>query len=518
LIFFSFCLTLVILNHENQSMQPLITPARDEFLQSANSRGVVPVWTEILADLETPVSAYIKLGGCGDRFLLESVEQGQRFARYSFVGANPDVVLIAKDGKITIREKGKVEEFESKVDPLRDLECLMSRYKTDLSPAGLPPFFGGAVGFLSYECVRHFERTVPTAKKDDLAVPDAYFVITDTLLAFDHLTRRLKIIANAHVHGGDPGAAYDTAVAKIQALLAKLAAPMPAVTHQSAQGGAELSPAANMTRDEYIAMTAKMKEYIFAGDIFQVVPSQRFEVPYTGEPITLYRALRSINPSPYMFCIEFGEQTLVGSSPEVHVRCQNRKVEVRPIAGTRPRRETKEEDDRMERELLADEKERAEHVMLVDLGRNDVGRACDFHTVRVPEFMVVERYSHVMHIVSQVEGRLREDSNAYDLMRATFPAGTVTGAPKVRAMQIIAEVEPTRRGTYAGAVGYFSFNGNLDSCIAIRTMLLKDGKAYVQAGGGLVADSTPEGEYQESVNKAKAAMRALSLALHNTNP
>jgi len=493
-------------------MRVPIVPDREEFGRIAGQGNLIPVYAEILADIETPVSAYMKFEGLGDRFLLESAEHGERFARYSFVGAGPTVVFQAKDGVATMGGGGVGRRVDCPDDPLRALEDLMSRYRPAPASRELPLFYGGAVGFLSYEAVRYFERTVPVARKDDLGVPDLYYIITDTLLIFDHLKRRLKIVANAFV-GGDAGAAYDEACEKIRAILGRLEQPADREQVHTLWDVEEVRPSMNMTREEYIRMTSRMKEYIGAGDIFQVVPSQRFEVPYGGRPIDLYRALRSINPSPYMFCLEFGDLALVGSSPETHVRCEEGRVAIRPIAGTRPVSQDPVRDAELERELLANEKERAEHVMLVDLARNDLGRVCEYNSVRVPEFMVVERYSHVMHIVSHVVGNLAGRRNCFDVMRATFPAGTVSGSPKVRAMQIIAEQEPTCRGTYAGAVGYFGFSGNLDSCIAIRTIVLKGGVAYLQAGGGLVADSTPEGEYQESISKARAGLRALGQAM-----
>lgn len=488
----------------------MISPNRDEFFALAQKGNLIPVSREIMADLETPVSAYLKIDTGDHSFLLESVERGGRFARYSFLGASPGVIFTAREGQVSITENGQTRTFQSETDPLSELQKLMGRFK----PVGaehLPIFSGGAVGYLSYEAVTYFEKTVPRAKLDDLQIPDAYFVISDTLLIFDHLEHRIKIVANAYVEG-DPGHAYDEAVRKIDELTERLKR---SVSHKvlSARGNlTELKPSVNITQAEYISMTESMQEYIKSGDIFQVVPSQRFEVPFESDPVDLYRSLRLINPSPYMFCLKFNGMAVVGASPEVHVRCVDGKVEIRPIAGTRPRREDEAEDDAMAKELLADPKERAEHVMLVDLARNDVGRVCDYNTVKVTDLMIIERYSHVMHIVSNVEGHLKPEQNAYDVMRATFPAGTVSGSPKVRAMQIIAEKEKTCRGTYAGAVGYFGFNGNLDSCIAIRTVLIKDGKAYLQAGGGLVADSTPMGEYNESVNKAKAGMKGLAMA------
>ncbi len=492
-------------------MNLTLVPDRAGFLNLAQSANLIPVYAEVLADMVTPLSAYLTLSGAGHSFLLESVEQGERFSRYSFVGFEPSLQFRCKNGRVRILETGQDREYAAAADPLAELQAIMARYTVATTVPGLPLFYGGAVGYLAYEAVRHFEPTVPAAKSDDLGVPDACFDITDSILIFDHLTRRLKVVACVHVQDA-PARAYDHAVQRIGAILDRLRQPaslphlFPCLPVEPADRSV------NMTHEDYVAMTSRMQEYIRAGDIFQVVPSQRFTVPCPNDPVALYRALRSINPSPYMFLLRFDDHAVVGSSPEVHVRLSGDKVEVRPIAGTRPRCEDPAADLAMERELLADAKERAEHVMLVDLARNDVGRVCEFHTVKVPEFMAIERYSHVMHIVSHVEGRLRPGRNAYDVMRATFPAGTVSGSPKVRAMQIIAEQEPTCRGTYAGAVGYFGFSGNLDSCIAIRTLLLKDGKAHLQAGGGLVADSTPEGEYQESLSKAKAGMRALALA------
>lgn len=494
----------------------MLEPSLENFLSSAARNCCwIPIYCEILADVETPVSAYIKLSELGgDRFILESVEQGQKYSRYSFVGNNPRATFICKNGEMIIRDGQKEQRFTTN-DPLSELERWLSPYRTSQHPT-LPHFAGGAVGYLAYDAIRYFEPTVPPHKRDDLNVPDFYFIVPETLLIFDHLTRRMKIVVHADVSRQEPAAAYRDAGQKIQQVLQVLGTSVNPPLLFAAQKADELPVTPNMTRDQYLEMTRRMKEYISAGDIFQVVPSQRFSVDFTRGPIDLYRTLRLVNPSPYMFCLEFGDFAVVGASPEVHVRCTEGKVEIRPIAGTRPRRADPVEDLAMERELLADAKERAEHVMLVDLARNDIGRVCDFNTVRVTDFMVIERYSHVMHIVSQVEGRLAKGKNAFDAMRATFPAGTISGSPKVRAMQIIAELEPTARATYAGAVAIFSYTGNVDSCITIRTILLKDGKAYVQAGGGLVADSTPEGEYQESLNKAKAGLRALALAMAQT--
>jgi anthranilate synthase component I len=493
-------------------MHARLSPSRESFRELAHRGNLIPVYREIIADMETPVSAFHKIDTGDHSFLFESVEKGGKFARYSFLGASPQVIFQAHGKNITLREGAEQHAYAIADDPLRELERLMADYRP--VPTGdLPLFYGGAVGYLGFEAATAFEPTVPRAKKDDLGVPDAYFFITDTLLIFDHHERRIKIVANAHVaSSNDADRAYDVAVAKIEELEARLSRPVRASLLPVFTDVAPLEPAINMTRDQYVRMTEAMQEYIRAGDIFQVVPSQRFEVPFEGPPIDLYRALRLVNPSPYMFILKLGAMALVGSSPELHVRCEEGRVQIRPIAGTRPRGKTPEEDDRLTAELLADPKERAEHVMLVDLARNDVGRVCSFNSVKLTDFMITERYSHVMHIVSNVEGSLNPGYSAYDVMRATFPAGTVSGSPKIRAMQIIAAQEPTCRGTYAGAVGYFGFSGNLDSCIAIRTVLLKDGKAYLQAGGGLVADSTALGEYEESLNKAKAGLKALAMA------
>ena len=493
-------------------MHARLFPSRESFREQARRGNLIPVYREIIADMETPVSAFQKIDTGDHSFLFESVEKGNKFARYSFLGASPQVIFKAHGKNITLREGADERSYTIERDPLHELERLMSAYRPVLAE-GLPLFSGGAVGYLGFEAVTQFEPTVKRAKRDDLGVPDAYFFITDTLLIFDHLERRIKIVANAHV--ADPSQAdraYDDAVKKIEELEARLTRAVPGRLLPIFDDVQPLEPSINMTRDQYVAMTEAMQEYIRAGDIFQVVPSQRFEVPFDASPVDLYRALRLINPSPYMFILKLSGMALVGSSPELHVRCEEGKVQIRPIAGTRPRGKTSEEDDALAAELLADPKERAEHVMLVDLARNDVGRVCQFNTVRLTDFMITERYSHVMHIVSNVEGELTPGHSAYDVMRATFPAGTVSGSPKIRAMQIIADMEPTCRGTYAGAVGYFGFSGNLDSCIAIRTVLLKDGKAYLQAGGGLVADSTALGEYQESLNKAKAGLKALAMA------
>jgi anthranilate synthase component 1 len=508
--------------HSLHTMNDLpLSPTREEFLALARTANLIPVSTELMADCETPVAAFQKLldeDATGDdcAFLLESAESSDQIGRYSFLGIRPATVFESRGKTVTITgQDGSRREFETTSDPLRELETLLARYRPAPHASGKgAPFVGGAVGFLGYDAVRFFESTVPPAARDELDLPETLFLITDTLLTFDHRFRRLRVAANVFTEGRDPGAAYDEAHQRIARLVKRLRAPgrlQPGSVYEELPAAPE--PSSNKTRAEFEGMVASGLEHIRAGDIFQFVPSQRFETPYQGDALSLYRALRFINPSPYMFLLRFGKRfSLVGSSPEVHVRALGGKVEIRPIAGTRPRGATPEEDEALAESLLADPKERAEHLMLVDLARNDVGRVSEFGTVRVTDFMTVERYSHVMHIVSNVIGKLRAGSSVFDVMRATFPAGTVSGSPKVRAMQIINELEGTKRGCYAGAVGYFGFDGNLDSCIALRSVVLKNGRAYVQAGAGVVADSSPAAEYEETCNKARGMFRAIELA------
>jgi anthranilate synthase component 1 len=472
-----------------------VFPPREEFLRLSRQGNVIPVRADLLADLETPVSAYAKLRGAGPAFLLESVEGGENVSRYSFIGCNPRKILRARPGE---------------TDPLVALQQELAQYRP-VSVPGLPPFTGGAVGYLGYEFIHSVEKTVPLAAHDELGVPMMWFMLCDSVLAFDRAHQTMRLIVNAHT-GADAGAAYDAACAELQRMQAALAQPSPLVSATLGDTGPVQVPSGNFTKAAFEQMVEDSKEFIRSGDIFQIVLSQRFSREFKQTPLDLYRALRTVNPSPYMFLLEAGEFALVGASPEVHVRLTGRKVEIRPIAGTRPRGKTAEEDAALEKELLADEKEKAEHLMLVDLARNDIGRVCAFGSVKVPEFMIIERYSHVMHIVSQVEGQLAPERSAFDLMRATFPAGTVSGAPKIRAMQLIAEKEGTQRGSYAGALGYFSYDGNLDSCITLRTALVKGGQVHIQAGAGIVADSVPAAEYQETISKASALFKAISLA------
>ncbi len=491
---------------------PPLQPSREEFRELAAQGNLIPVFAEFIADSETPVSAFEKIGGAGYSFLLESAEQNDQTGRFSILGAGPRLVLRTTGRTATVEEDGKCRTFEFEGDPLDTLRELMAEYR----PAGMesmPVFGGGAVGFLTYDVARFFEPTIPAPREAGLGLPDILFMVTRSYVVFDHRLRRFRVAANAHVGAEGPDAAYDDAGRAIADLLAKLQTPSrlrPVGTRTPTRPGAADS---NTTREEYMDMVRCAQEFIKAGDIFQIVPSQRFGTEFVGDPLTLYRALRFINPSPYMFCLRCGgDFALVGSSPEVHVKLTGRRVEIRPIAGTRPRGATPEQDAHNAADLLADPKERAEHIMLVDLARNDVGRIAEFDSVRVSDFMTIERYSHVMHIVTNVEGTLAPGRDAYDVMRATFPAGTVSGSPKIRAMQILSDLEKSARGAYAGAVGYFGFDGNLDSCITLRTVVLQEGRAYIQAGAGVVADSTPEGEYQETVNKASGMLRAIELA------
>lgn len=487
----------------------MIHPTRDEFRRVAQPGALVPVYRDVVADLETPVSAYMKIAeGQKYAFLLESVEKADQVGRYSFLGANPSVVFRSRGRSVTVETFNGTETFE--VDqPLDALRDLMARYRP-VRLEGVPDFHGGAVGYVGYDHVR-FMEALPDKNPDPLGLPDLYFVITDTILIFDHVNNRLKILSNAHVDG-DADRAYDEAVHKIDALETLLRTPV--------RGGIERiraqvpgdTPKSNFTREGFCEAVERAKEYIRAGDAFQIVLSQRFERPTSASAVNLYRALRCINPSPYMTLLQFPELDLIGCSPEVMTSVHGRTCMVRPIAGTRRRGATVAEDDALEHDLLQDEKELAEHIMLVDLGRNDVGRISKPGTVRPTRLKVIERYSHVMHIVSQVEGEMKDGEDAYSALRATFPMGTVSGAPKIRAMEIIDELEPVRRGIYAGGAGYISFSGDMDTCIVIRTIILVDGVAYCQAGAGVVYDSVPEREYEETVNKAMVLNRAVEFA------
>lgn len=489
-----------------------VNPTLEAFRPLAEQGNVVPVYAQLAADFETPLSAYIKISGEGEAFLFESAEISGDSGRYSILGSNPRTVIKANDHEISLTENGETRQWTAGKDILAELETLMAKYKP-VSHGDAPPFYGGAVGYLSYDAVRQFEPSIGPAPKDELGLPDALFIIADTLLIFDHRLHRLLVVANAFIDEfATADEAHQDAERRIAQLLKKLDAPLhiPALNGLATYATPEAS--SNTTQEEYESMVVKAKEYIAAGDAFQIVPSQRFETDFSGSPVDLYRALRHVNPSPYMFILQLDGFALVGSSPEVHVRAIDGRIDIRPIAGTRWRGKTPEEDDALAADLLADEKECAEHLMLVDLARNDVGRISKHGSVTVDDFMIVERYSHVMHIVSNVHGDLDDQHSSYDVLRATFPAGTVSGAPKIRAMQIINELEMSKRCSYAGAVGYFGWDGGHDSCITLRTCLLKDGKAYVQAGAGVVADSVPTSEYEETINKSMAILRAIGLA------
>lgn len=495
-----------------------VTPTLDEFVELANRGNVIPVFAEFIADGETPVSAFKKLDRGGYSFLFESTEKNDVSGRFSFIGIDPRVVMQSHGREVQIVEGKRERRVHISRGPVDEVQKLMSRYQFVSHPE-LPRFAGGAVGFIGYEAIHFFEPKVPLPQQDELGLPEALFMIPSAILIFDHRLRSLKIVFNAFLEDGEIETVYSRAVESINEIARKLAQPTQLALFPITPNELQSSDAAarsyksNFEPEDFKRAVNRAKEYILAGDIFQVVLSQRFESPFSGAPLDFYRCLRFINPSPYMFCLNFGgDFSLVGSSPEMHVRLTGQTVEIRPIAGTRARGFNTQKDDANAAELLADPKERAEHIMLVDLARNDVGRVAEFGSVRITEFMQVERYSHVMHIVSNVVGRLRGDCSAFDAVRATFPAGTVSGAPKIRAMQIISELEKTRRGCYAGAIGYFGFDGNFDSCIALRCAVLKNERAYFQTGAGIVADSDPQREYEETVNKARAMMKALAMA------
>ncbi len=493
----------------------MLYPSLPEFLRLSRKGNLVPVYKEINADLDTPVSAFLKLRNSGYAFLLESVEGQEKIARYSFLGCDPAVVFESRGRHIRISypHKKAIREFETGTDPLDEMKKIMQGFKA-VRIKGLPRFYGGFVGYMGYDMVRFFED-IPDKNPDTLGLPDCVFMLTDTIFIFDHVNHSLKIVVNVMLpKGGTTGLAekkryYAQALRKIASLESCFRKPLPPERKPGTRSGAKVKIVSNLTKREFSRMVLKIKEYIKKGDIIQAVPSQRFRARISRKPFDIYRSLRSLNPSPYMFFLQLKGEYLVGASPEILVRCEDGAVVTRPIAGTRPRGKTEEEDVRLEKELLGDAKEKAEHIMLVDLGRNDLGRICMPGKVKVSEFMTVERYSHVMHLVTQVSGKLDPRYDAYDALRACFPAGTVSGAPKIRAMEIIDEVEPLRRGPYAGCVGYFSFSHNMDTCITLRTIFIKGNNAYIQAGAGIVADSKPGREYKETVNKAKALIEAI---------
>ena len=516
-----------------------VFPGRRAFRELAKKGNLVPVYREVLADTLTPVSAYLRFCLQGERpsFLLESVVGGEKWARYSFLGLKPKAVIKARGRRMEIHRDGGIEKLEDAADPLeRVREFLEGIRPAQAEDPTLPRFYGGLVGYIGYDMVRFMEE-LPDRGRPGLDMSDLFLMLTDTMLIFDNLRQKLKILANVHLgEGEDPDAAYDLAAGKIDSIRQRLACPpervlpieegerpcaqtaeLRSVHGPGVSAGAEAGvknpfESSFKSKQDFLDAVARTKQYVMAGDIVQAVISQRFQRKTSAHPFAVYRALRLINPSPYMYYIDTGEEHIVGSSPEILVRLEGGNITLRPIAGTRRRGSTAEEDLALEEELQADPKEKAEHIMLVDLGRNDVGRVAETGSVKVPELMGVERYSHVMHIVSNVEGKLRQGSGPFDLLRACFPAGTVSGAPKVRAMEIIEELEPVKRGPYAGAVGYFSYSGNMDTCITIRTLIIKEGMVYVQAGAGIVADSVPEMEYAETLNKARAMMEAVDMA------
>jgi anthranilate synthase component 1 len=483
-------------------------PPRDTFITLAEQGNLIPVYREIMADMDTPVSAFRKLDDGCFAYLLESIEGGEKWGRFSFLGSTPSVIIRSKGSLVETITDGTIVAHESS-DPLAAVKELLAQF-TPVEVDGLPRFFGGAVGYLGYDMIRHFE-SLDTDKPALLDTFDSYFLITDSIVIFDTMRQKIKVVSNAHVTADVPLAeAYSRATQKIDALIERLRTPL---QPQSATSpGKPVQFLSNISRSSFEESVELAKEYVRSGDVIQVVLSQRFSGDLTADPFDIYRVLRTLNPSPYMFFLRLDDTVIAGASPEVMVRKEGDRVELRPIAGTRSRGATPDKDDRLAEELLADPKECAEHVMLVDLGRNDLGRVCTTGSVRVSELMLIERYSHVMHIVSNVQGQLSSDRDAFDLVRATFPAGTLSGAPKIRAMQIIDELEPVRREIYGGAVGYFSFSGNMDLAITIRTLVIKGGKVHLQAGAGIVADSDPAAEWQETVNKGMAVMRAVEIA------
>lgn len=487
-------------------------PIFEDFLSHAKKGCLIPVYREVLADMETPMSAFKKVDSGGSVFLFESVEGSEKWGRYSFIGTEPRIVFKSKGDNIEIIEGAN--KTNKKGDPLSILQELLMRFKP-VEAAGLPRFYGGAVGYIGYDMVRFFEN-LPDISKKDIETYDAVFLITKSLLIFDNLEHKIKVVYNAFIDNDEPKDIYKKAVEKIDGIIAKLKT---SVQRKEGQGSRvkcqekiENSLSSNFSKEGFFDAVLKAKEYIKAGDVIQLVLSQRFNTRLDVDPFDIYRSLRIVNPSPYMFYMRLDGLTLIGSSPEILVRVEGKDIDVRPIAGTRPRGKTIDEDKRFEHDLLHDPKEIAEHIMLVDLGRNDIGRVSETGTVDVNEFMTVERYSHVMHIVSNVHGKLEGDKNSFDAVRACFPAGTLTGAPKVRAMEIIEELEPCKRGAYGGSVGYFGFSGNMDMAITIRTIVIKGDDIYIQAGAGIVADSIPENEYQETINKAKAMLKAVEMA------
>jgi anthranilate synthase component 1 len=490
-------------------------PAFDDFLKWAGKAQCVPVYRQLTGDCLTPVSAFARIERSAPSFLFESVIGGEKVGRFSFLGTEPFLQFEARGHDVVVTPKGDHAGATRSTsdDPFRALEELVARYRAVHLP-GLPRFAGGAVGYAAYDAVRYTEH-LPSCPPDDRGLPDLSFALYDRMVIFDHIRKTVLVVAQAHLEPGiEPRTAYDRARGRVDELVDRLGAPAPdlGLNDINTDGPVHHTPRSNFVREKYEQVVRHCQEYIKAGDIFQVVPSQRFQLETTARPINIYRVLRVVNPSPFLFYLSFGDFSLIGSSPEILVRVEDGLVTIRPLAGTRRRGKDEAEDNALAEELLADPKERAEHIMLVDLGRNDVGRVADPGTVELSDVMKVERYSHVMHITSNVTGRLSRGKSAFDALRAGLPAGTVSGAPKVRAMQIIDEVEPHKRGPYGGAVGYIDFTGNMDTCIALRTLVLQGKNAYIQAGGGVVYDSVPADEFEETVNKAKGMLKAIEIA------
>lgn len=493
----------------------MYSPTLQEVMADSQKYNLIPIVRDMLADTETPIRLFHGFSEEPYAFLLESVEGGMQWARYSFLGTDPFLIIRGKHGEVEVLEGDKRTVLKEK--PVQALKQLLGRYKSP-NREDLPRFTGGAVGFFGYDLLQYYEK-LPAHRHDDLNMDDIRFMFCDQIIVFDHFKQQIKVIANMHVpEDADVSAiqqAYDQACEKIEQMIHKLhtSSSIPPMRQTRSLSDIELGPlVSNMSKEQYMAGVEKAKDYIRSGDIFQVVLSQRFEMETEATPLQVYRVLRTMNPSPYMYYLKLNEEVIVGTSPELLVRVEGDQVQTRPIAGTRPRGKTPEEDKDLEKELLADQKELAEHLMLVDLGRNDLGRVSEYGTVHCDTYMEIERYSHVMHIVSNVSGKLSKDKDFFDAFISCLPAGTVSGAPKLRAMEIIAEVENEARGAYAGAIGYLGFSGNLDTCITIRTIIFKNGKAYVQAGAGIVYDSVPEKEYEETVNKAKGMLKSIAMA------
>lgn len=494
----------------------MTTPQVEQVIAMAKDYNLIPIVRTLLADMETPIRIFRRIAQRDRAFLLESVEGGVQWARYSFIGTDPFLMMTAKKGEVVMERKGVKEAFVS-ARPVDDLKAILRGYRSPELPE-MPPFTGGAIGFFGYDLLQYYEK-LPAHRVDDLGMQDMQFMFCDQVIVFDHVKQRILLVSNVHIKDGDRDEdirrAYAEAELKLDEAANLLQQEGPGESFNRRPLPTEVGLGdvrSNLTKEQFIANVEKGKEYIRAGDIFQVVLSQRFHIETEVDPLHVYRVLRTMNPSPYMYYLKMDDEIIVGTSPEALVKVEGDRVETRPIAGTRPRGATELEDAALEAELLKDEKERAEHLMLVDLGRNDLGRVSEFGSVKCESYMEIERYSHVMHMVSKVSGKLADDKDFFDAFLSCLPAGTVSGAPKLRAMEIIAELENEARGTYAGAIGYLGFSGNMDSCITIRTIVFKNGKAYVQAGGGIVWDSVPENEYQESVNKAKALLTAIRTA------